>query len=145
MKKIGKKVQAKDLKKYKVHFGTMDRRTSDTLYVSISSWAKPKINTTIDYDKVLRKLNKKIKDYIYTNLNKEYFNNKFIIVDLDLRTSGIRYDKKSFMCCEFTLYKNTDESIDSDGIVTEVNKLIGNLTKDVLDKSEHFSFTKTKK
>ena len=145
MKKIGKKVQAKNFNKFKVHFGTMDRRTNDTLYVSISSWVKPKINTNIDYDKILRKLNKKIKDYLYDNLNENYFNNKFIIVDLDLRTSGIKFDKKSFMNCEFTLYKNTSDSVDSEEIIDEINQLVESLTSQVLEKNEYFSFTKVKK
>jgi len=145
MKKIGKKVQAKNFNKFKVHFGTMDRRSSDTLYVSISSWVKPKVNTNIDYDKILRKLNKQIKDYIYDSLNIRYFNNKFIIVDLDLRTSGIQFNKKSFMNCEFTLYKNTSDAIDCDEITDEVNNLVDNLTREVLEKNEYFSFSKTKK
>ena len=145
MKKVAKKIDISNHKNFKVHFGTMDRIKSNSLYISMSSWANPKVQTNLDYDKVLRRLNKKIKENIYSNLNKDLFNDKFIIVDLDLRTSGIKYDKRSFMNCEITLYKKTSDSIEEVLIGEEIGGLINSTIKNVFDKSEYFSFHKTKK
>lgn len=145
MKKVGKKINLNKHKNYKVHFGTMDRLKSNSLYISISTWAKPKVESTIDYDKITRKLNKKISTYVYNNVDKDLFDNKFAIVDLDLRTSGIRFDKRSYMNCDITLYKKTKASIEDENIDDAVNKILDGVIKDVLNKSEYFSFHKTKK
>lgn len=145
MKKVAKKIDISKHKNFKVHFGTMDRIKSNSLYISMSSWANPKVQTTLDYEKVLRRLNKKIKENIYSNLDKDLFNDKFIIVDLDLRISGIKYNKRSFMNCDITLYKKTSDSIEDIVISDEINKLITSTINNVFDKSEYFSFHKTKK
>jgi hypothetical protein len=145
MKKVGKKINLNKYKNYKVHFGTMDRLKSNSLYISISTWANPKVETTVDYEKIVRKLNKRISAYIYNNIDKNLFDNKFAIVDLDLRTSGIRYDKRSFMNCDITLYKKTNASIEDSDIDESVHVILDGVIKDVLNKSEYFSFHKTKK
>jgi hypothetical protein len=128
-KKVAKKIDVNNHKNYKVHFGTMDRIKSNSLYISISSWVQPKVESNVDYDKILRKINKKIKNTLFSNLDNKLFDNKLLIVDLDLRVSGIRFDKSV-------------EDVHLDEII---NKHITEVINEVLDKNEYFSFHKTKK
>lgn len=144
-KKVAKKINVNNHKNYKVHFGTMDRIKSNSLYISISTWVKPKVESNVDYEKILRKLNKKIKNNLFNRLDENLFDNKLLIVDLDLRISGIRFDKRSFMNCDITIFKKTNDSVEDTRLDEIINKHITEVINEVLDKSEYFSFHKTKK
>jgi hypothetical protein len=50
-------------------------------------------------------MNRAIKHSIYESLDKELFDDKFI-VDLDLRSSGLNQGKKSFMNLEINFFLN---------------------------------------
>jgi hypothetical protein len=52
-------------------------------------------------------MNRSVKHSIFNNINKEIFDDKFI-VDLDLRTSGLQLKKKSFMNLEINLFLNQE-------------------------------------
>ena len=67
------------------------------------------------------------------------------IVDLDIRTSGIRPNKRSYMNCEITLFLNKEEPIKSDNIKVAVQSLLNNVITDSLKVSPYFNFYKTKK
>jgi len=67
------------------------------------------------------------------------------IVDLDIRTSGIRPNKRSYMNCEITLFLNKEEPIKSKNIKIVVKDILNNLIKDSFKVSPHFNFYRTKK
>ncbi len=144
MIKTGKQISL-ILNDYRALFGTIDNKNPKTMYVSISSWVDPKLNKEINYTRIIRKLNKKIKDYLYNNLDRNLFQYKNPIVDLDLRESGISYNKRSFMNCEVTLFKITDDPINSKVIMDTANQIIDGLIKEVFSTSKYFTFHKTKK
>ena len=77
------------------------------------------------------------------NINKEVFDNKFI-VDLDLRTSGLHLKKKSFMNLEVNLFLHEPMDFKSPKLKKHVKSLIKSLYGDVINKNKYFKFYLTK-
>jgi hypothetical protein len=92
---------------------------------------------------LLSKTKRKIKLRIY-ELRSDLFK-KESIVDLDVRTKGIKVGKKSFLNLEITLFTQKYFDIRT----KELKSLIKNLVKDVidsdLDDKKLFNFSKNKK
>ena len=88
-------------------------------------------------------MNRSVKHSVYQNIDKELFDEKFI-VDLDLRTSGLSLKKKSFMNLEINLFLLQQIDFKS----TKLKKSLKNLTKeiysDVFNKNDYFKFYLTK-
>ena len=68
-----------------------------------------------------------------------------ILVDLDMRESGIQYGKRSFMNCEVTLYQKNELSVDSEELISELSDVTKIIVNEVLDPNEYFNFHKSKK
>ena len=68
-----------------------------------------------------------IKEKIY-NLNTEYFKRESI-VDLDIKTSGIKTNKRSFMDLEITLYVDKHFDVRS----KDVKNIVSNLSENIVD------------
>jgi hypothetical protein len=86
----------------KVIYGTIDSVELKSVYINIKSWVKPKIEGD-NWKRVVLNFDRSLKHLILECLNKKMFNEKFVL-DLDLRNSGISYNKKSFMNLEITLF-----------------------------------------
>ena len=59
MEKIGKKFNLKDFKNYNVSYGTVDSTTSQSIYLSISTWVEPEL-VCFDSKKTISTINKTI-------------------------------------------------------------------------------------
>jgi len=100
-------------------------------------------NETDDYDYLISKSRRKIKELIY-NLNNSSFKQQSI-VDLDIRTKGIKIEKKSFMNLEITLYVEKQFDIRSKEIKTFITDLTESVVEDGLIDKKLFNFYKSKK
>tara|TARA_R110000868_G_scaffold203969_7_gene451956 strand:+ start:215 stop:658 length:444 start_codon:yes stop_codon:yes gene_type:complete len=112
MKKKGKKftyVEIEGNEDFTMTYGTVDKTTNSSVYLDITSWVIPLFEDSEDADTYIKQMRKSIKTCIYDNAPKE-FNRDMFIVDLDLRESGIRIGKKSFMSIDITLYTNVKMS-----------------------------------
>ena len=107
-------------------YGTIDFKNLKTIYIQLNSWTQP-CSKSNEPEKIISRKRKKIKDVIYT-LDTEFFK-KESIVDLDIKTKGIKANKRSFMCLEITLFVNKQFDIKS----KEVKEIIYNLTKNIID------------
>jgi hypothetical protein len=140
MEKIGKKFNLKKFKDFNVSYGTVDSTTTQSIYLNISTWVEPTI-AHFNNKKTISNLNKAIKQSVYGNIKNTDFDDNYII-DVDIRESGFRYGKCSFMSCNVTLYTRTHVS----NVRDSVEKLSSDIT-DVLE--ERFLgtllFKKTKK
>jgi hypothetical protein len=67
-------------------------------------------------------------------LFKEHF-----IVDLDLRTSGIKVDKASFLNLEITFFTKENIEFKSDKLSNELNDILKEVHNNVLNKSKYFT------
>jgi len=128
-------------KNVKIGYGTVDFKNLKTIYVKFNSWIEP--NEEEDYDDIIRKTRRNIKQYFLFNKSEKF--KKEIIVDLDIRTKGIKLDKKSFMNLEITLY--TEKQFDIKSIENRI--YIKNITKKIIDDflsdKRLFNFYKHKK
>jgi len=140
--KIGKYIPLGTYNNVKIGYGTVDFKNLKTIYLKLNSWLQPE-NETDDFDYLISKSRRKIKEIIY-NLQNPYFKQQSI-VDLDIRTKGIKMEKRSFMNLEVTLYVDKQFDVRS----KETKNIISNLTESLIDNGlldkKLFNFNKSKK
>ncbi len=138
--KTGKFIPLGYYKNIKIGYGTIDHKNLKTIYLKFSAWLLPEIED--DYEKIIFKTRRDIKNLILTK-NNDFFK-KESIVDLDIRTKGVKLEKKSFMNLEITLF--TKDQFD----IKEKNakSLIKSIFTEVIDKNlvnkNLFNFHKNK-
>ena len=142
--KRGKEITLKSRENYKVKLGTIDNKNPKTIYLNVSAWGKP-LTEEEDYDKVINKLRKTIKQNLYSKIGDNNFEKERYIVDLDMRSSGISQTKRSFMSCEITLFQKEKIPVNNPLMVEESNRLITNIIDECLENNTYFEFYKTKK
>ena len=80
---------------YNVVSGTVDNKNPKSVYIQISAWGKPKVSDIDVYDTILRNKSKRVKRKLFEVLDDNHFHTKKSIVDFNMASSGINYDKKS--------------------------------------------------
>lgn len=140
--KIGKFIPLCEYKEIKIGYGTVDHKNLKTVYIKLNSWVKPEEDDG-DFNKIISVSRKEIKDLIRSSDLKNYFK-KESIVDLDIRTKGIKLNKRSFMNLEVTLFVENYFDVRS----SEIKNLIKNLSYSIVDSclsnKSLFNFNKTK-
>ena len=126
----------------KIGYGTVDFKNLKTIYLKLNSWLQPE-NENENYNSLISKTRKQIKQIFY-NLKNPKFKEQ-CIVDLDIRTKGIKLEKRSFMNLEITLYVDNHFDVKS----KETKNLIKDLMEMVVDEgltdTKLFNFNKSKK
>jgi hypothetical protein len=142
--KKGKSTKLNGYKDFKITYGTVDSRNLKSIYINLQTWAEPK--KTIEYpQRSINILSREIKHSILDGINKDLFHDKFI-VDLDLRSSGIQINKKSFLNLECFIYlKNPIQDFKSNEIKLEVKKITDLIILKNFKRNENYSFHLTKK
>jgi hypothetical protein len=145
--KTGKEVKVATFKNYNVVYGSVNNKHSKAVYISISAWAEPKDEYEINYNRVIREFNKKIKQSVY-NLLDEDMSTEFIkdrtIVDLDIRESGIKFGKRSFTNCELTLSLKNEIPVNSELMRPMLDDITKMLLDDVFNNNKSFKFHRKK-
>ena len=67
------------------------------------------------------------------------------IVDLDIRESGIKFGKRSYMNCEVTLFLNTEIPVNSEQMRPILDEILGHVVKTAFESNKLFSFHKRKR
>ena len=145
MEKKGKENKINISKNYSIVSGTIDITNPKSLYVNISAWGQPKLTDKMPYGKIIKHLHKTIKQKLYNNINKNKFIDNRIIVDLDMRESGVKFGRRSFLNCEVTLYQKDEMTMESDELKNELVTVADLIVNNVLENNEYFSFYRTKK
>jgi hypothetical protein len=140
--KTGKYIPLGTYNNVKYGYGTVDFKNLKTIYMKLNSWLQPE-NETDDFDYLISKSRRKIKELIY-NLQNPNFKQQSI-VDLDIRTKGIKLEKRSFMNLEITLYVEKQFDIRSKEIKTMIIDLTETIIEDGLIDKKLFNFYKSKK
>ena len=141
--KKGKTNKLSGFRTFKSQYGTIDSTNLKSIYLNIQTWVEPKKEVE-NWSRVVLNMSRSVKHSVYENLNRELFDDKFI-VDLDLRTSGIQLKKKSFMNLEVNLYVKEHMDFKSPKLKKIIKTLIQNVYSDVLNKNDYFKFYLTKK
>jgi hypothetical protein len=142
--KRGKEITIESNSNYTVYSGPIDNKKAKTIYLNISSWGNPIKDTSLNYERVIKNLRKSVLQHTYNILCESNFKESNTIVDLDMRSSGVRYGKKSFMSCELTLFQKNYNQVNSDIVVESMKDISKSIIENVLDTNEHFIFGKTK-
>ena len=96
-----------------------------------------------DYDAILRSSKNKIKRLVH-NLGHGLFREESI-VDLDVRTKGIKKEKRSFMNLEVTLYTLKQVNVKDKDLKTDMYGLLCEIIDTCLDNELLYNFHKKKK
>lgn len=143
--KRGKENKIDIHKNYNISYGTVDTKNPKTIYINLTTWGLPKLEGEVSYDRVISQINKNIKQKLFNKINKSNFLRDRILVDLDMRESGITFGKRSFMSCEVTLYQINNLGIDTEELLKEVTDVSNIIIGDVLETNDFLAFNRTKK
>jgi hypothetical protein len=140
--KTGKYISLGDYNNIKIGYGTIDHKNLKTIYLKLNSWIQPKRETE-DFNRIIFSSRKKIKNII-SDLRDERFKSESI-VDLDIRTNGIKLNKRSFMNLEVTLYVDRELEIRSADTKQFMKKILKKMVDETLNNKSLYNFHKTKK
>jgi len=144
--KLGKEIKLELLNNYKTKIGTVNNKESKSLYINLTAWGQLKeLDENLNYDYFLSNIRKKIKQKLNNSLNEELFHSNKYIVDLDMRTSGLSVEKRSFMSCEITLYQKKFLPLNKPKIIDNTKTIIKEVIDECLENNSVFTFHKTKK
>ena len=141
--KRGKEIKLNLPYEYNVISGAVDNKNPESIYIQISAWGKPKNKEEENFDTIIRNKSKKVKKKLYEVL--DY--NQFLpnaIVDFNMASSGISYNKRSFMSVELTLFQKEPLPVNSDKLIPTLNKISEKIITDVFEKDEDFKFYRRK-
>lgn len=139
--KNGKYINLGVYENIKIGYGTVDYRNLKTIYIKFNSWLEP-MDFDVDYQNHLLKSRKKIKNLLY-NEKSEYFKLESI-VDLDVKTKGLKPDKKSFMDLDITLFVSKQFEIKNKQIREHIKSLTQKIIDDCLLSDVSYKFYKKK-
>ena len=140
--KKGKTIKLSGYRTFKSHYGTIDSTNLKSIFINIQSWVEPKDDIE-NWNRVVLNMTRSVKHTVLENINKEVFDTKFI-VDLDLRTSGLQLNKKSFINLEINLFVLEPMDFKSPKLKKYVKNLIKSVYGDVMNKNKYFKFYLTK-
>lgn len=142
--KKGKTSKIQGLKTTKVIYGTVDSFELKSIYLNIQTWVEP-IKENDNWNRIVLNLSRKIKHTIHNHINTDLFDKNYI-VDLDLRSSGIVLNKKSFLNLEVNLFLiEKDLDFKSSYIKDNIKDLTKKIIQENFLNNQHFTFTLTKK
>lgn len=127
----------------KVSYGTVDSKNFKSVYLNLQSWVSPK-QSYEKWDRIVGSFSRNIKHTVLEIADKNTFKDTNI-VDLDLRTSGIIYGKKSFMNLEITLFLNEPIDFKDPQLKEKLKKIPKTIYVDNFKNNEYFDFTLSKK
>lgn len=138
--KIGKFIQLGYYDNIKIGYGSVDCKNLKTIYIKLNSWVEPL--DEVDYAAIISKSRKSILKKIYF-LNNSLFK-KECIVDLDIKTKGVKLKKRSFMDLEITLFTTECFEIKNKKTNIMILSIIKNIIDDHLNDKIFYNFHKTK-
>ena len=96
----------------KCYYGSVDATELKSIYLVLQTWVKP-TQERDNWERVVGTISRTIKHKVLEIYNKSIFK-EHCIVDLDLRTSGIKIDKASFLNLEITFFTKENFEFKSD-------------------------------
>jgi len=127
----------------KCFYGTVDSKNLKSIYVVLQTWIEP-LTLDDNWNRLVGEIKRQIQHTLLEVVDTQTFERKQI-VDLDLRTSGIQKNKKSFMNLEITLFvHNTTIDFKSPILREKIKNILSSVYKDDLKNNKHFTLSKTK-
>jgi len=136
--KFGKEKKLFKTDSVRVKYGTIDATKLNAIYIDIESWVEPQ--ELLNFDSNIRITRKNILLKLKETLDYDFFSENFI-VDLDLRSSGMHLNKKSFMFIELTVYPKEKIKFNSTLMFKKMREL-SNLIIESLEQNKLNYFSK---
>jgi type I site-specific restriction endonuclease len=127
----------------KCYYGTVDSKNLKSIYLVLQTWVEP-INEYDNWTKITGEIKRKILHTLLEVVDYTTFEKKQI-VDLDLRTSGIQYKKRSFMNLEINLFLINEIDFKSPELEKSIKDIVSSIHNDVFKGNEYFKFHVSKK
>lgn len=140
--KRGKKIILNICKSLKISYGSVDTSDFKSVYVNIQSWITPK-NDESNWPKIVGNFSRTIKHFILSKIDDSVLAKEFI-VDLDLKSSGLSQNKKSFMNLEINFYPKPNVKFNDPKLKIIVESIINGINQDIVSKNQYFTFDSTK-
>lgn len=141
--KKGKSVKVNLSNNFKSVYGTVDSKNLKSVYINIQSWVSPK-DEMENWNRIVCNFSRELKHTVFESIDKSLFIPNSI-VDLDLRTSGIFYGKKSFLNLEINLFADKEIDFKSNTLKNSIKKIINNIQEHNFCSNKYFDFSLTKK
>jgi hypothetical protein len=141
--KKGKSIKLTGYKSFKVSYGTVDFKNLKSVYLNIQSWVEPK-DFIENAEKIINHLTRTIKLTIGDLIDRNLFESNFIC-DMDLRSSGVMFGKKSFMNLECVFYTTKHYDFKCLELKNHMKKITDSVIKYCLKNNKHFNFSISKK
>jgi hypothetical protein len=127
----------------KCSYGTVDSKNLKSIYVVLQTWIEP-LTLDENWNRLVGEIKRQIQHTLLEVVDTQTFERKQI-VDLDLRTSVIQKNKKSFMNIEITLFiHNNIHDFKSPILRDKIKKILNGIYNDDLKQNKHFTLSKTK-
>lgn len=140
--KKGKTIKLSGFDRAKVLYGTVDCKNLKSIYLNIQTWGLPK-SYKENWNKTILLLQREIKSNVLEVIDKTILQDK-IIVDLDMRSSGVQVGKKSFMNLEITFYTKGELDFRDNIIKNEMKNITKVIYKHNMLSNNDFEFSLTK-
>ena len=141
--KKGKSVKLNLSNSFKSVYGTVDSKNLKSIYINIQAWVSPKEELE-NWNRIVCNFSRELKHTVFDSIDATVFTPKSI-VDLDLRTSGIFFGKKSFLNLEINLFTEKEFDFKSNELKNSIKKIIKNIGESNITQNKYFDFTLTKK
>jgi hypothetical protein len=127
----------------KCYYGTVDSKNFKSVYIILQTWIEP-IQEDQNWTKLIGEIKRQIQHTLLEVIDITIFERKQI-VDLDLRTSGIQKNKKSFFNLELTLFIH-NQFIDFKSLMlkNKIKNILNSIYKDDLKNNKYFTLSKSK-
>jgi hypothetical protein len=144
--KRGKEISLPLPYEYNVVSGTVDNRQPKSIYIQISAWGKPKEDKDGNYESIIKQKSKNVKKKLYEILSKdERFHKDKCIVDFNMASSGVSFNKRSFMSVEMTLFqKEPFVQVNSEELFPTLTNISSKIITDVFETDKDFKFYRRK-
>lgn len=140
--KKGKNVKLNLFHNVKSSYGTVDCRNFKSLFINLQSWVSPK-NEFENFNRIVKNLERSIKHSVFNSINKNILRENSI-VDLDLRSSGMLFGKKSFFNLEINLYLTKDLEFKNIELKNSIKQIIDRVYNENIKNNKYFDFSISK-
>lgn len=134
--KTGKYIPLGIYENVKIGYGTVDYKNLKSIYLKLNSWVEPEDYD--DFDVVVRRSRKRVIEHIYNKKNPLF--KKQCLVDLDIRTKGVKTNKRSFMNLEVTLFVNQHFDVKDNENKDSIKKIIVEIIDEALTDKNLYNF-----
>lgn len=142
--KRGKEIKLELFKNFKIVAGTVDNKNPKSIYLNLSAWGEPSTDDEFNYDRIIKNMHKTIKQTMHDYIKPDNFIVERTIVDLDMRESGVKYGKRSYVNCEITLYQKNDYPVNSKTLRPILIDLACMIANRGFEDNKYFNFYRTK-